>query len=450
MKTTRRGFLVGCSAAIAGMAGARFNSLALGGGPNDEIFVSVFLRGGMDGLNFVPPIGGVDRGLYETARPRLQVPATGPDAALPLGTEPFGLHPSAAPLHDLFQNGNLAIVHAAGLDYDTRSHFDAMDFMELGTPGSRSTNDGWLTRHFASATNLPAEIIVPSLAIGSNQHLSLLGNRETLNMNDPDDFRIDRGPSAWRETQRIALRRLYNLDDTELHATGRQALDAMDIVELSDAGDYTPANGAEYPNTSFGNHLQTVAQMIKKDLGVRVATVDLGGWDTHDGQGDGSGGYFAGLVDQLARGLAALYLDLDGPGGSNYTSRLTVCVQSEFGRRLRENADRGSDHGHGNVMMVMSGNANGGLYGAWPGLATDQLFDNADLAITTDYRRVLSEILIRRMGNNKLGEVFPGYSGYSPLGLVSGPDLTPDYGAETIFADGFERGNTTAWTTSVE
>ena len=158
-------------------------------------------------------------------------------------------------------------------------------------------------------------------------------------------------------------------------------------------------------------------------------------------------GYFSTHVQELARGLAALYTDLDGSGALNFTSRLTVVVQSEFGRRLRENADNGSDHGHGNVMMVLSGNATGGMHGDWPGLSNEELFDNADLAVTTDYRRVLSEILIRRLANPELGAIFPGYQGYMPLGVVSGTDLPPNDGS-TIFFDGFESGDASAWSSS--
>jgi len=187
--------------------------------------------------------------------------------------------------------------------------------------------------------------------------------------------------------------------------------------------------------------------MVKLDLGLRVATVDFGGWDTHNGQGSDGGGYFYTHVQELARAMAAFYTDLDGAGSQNYTQRLTLVVMSEFGRRFRENADGGTDHGHGNFMLVMSGNAIGGVHGTWPGLSNGQLFDGADLAVTTDYRRVLSEILIRRMGNNQLGEIFPGYGDYQPLGVVTGVDLPPNFGPE-IFTDGFESGDLSGWSSS--
>ena len=450
MRTTRRRFLTGCSAAIAALSGSRFGHFAFGGEPgdNDEILIILFLRGGIDGLNLVPPIAGPDRGHYETARPNLAVPNSGPDAAFTLDGA-FGLHPSAAPLFDLYQDGKLSFIHAAGMTEANRSHFDAMGFIELGTPGTLSTPTGWLHRHLESAANLPQEIVMPALSVGSIQVSSLRGSTEALNVNDINDFALGNvGPSSWRSAVRTSLRRIYNQDSTWLHQTGLQTLDALDIIELSVDGAYTPSNGAVYPNNSIGNNLRMVAQLIKLDLGLRVATLDFGGWDTHNGQGDGSGGYFADRVEDVAEAMAAFYLDLDGAGLENYTQRMTMVVQSEFGRRLRENADRGSDHGHGNVMMVMSGNATGGVHGTWPGLANEQLFDGADLAVTTDYRRVLSEILIRRMGNPYLGEIFPDYQGYAPLGVVAGTDLTPIFGPE-VFADGFETGDISAWSSSV-
>ncbi len=437
--------MVGCSAAIAGLAGSRFNSLAFAdpGTGSADVLVVLFLRGGMDGLTLVPPIGGSDRGFYEAARPQLAVPVTGPDAALALQGQ-FGLHPSAAPLLDLYQDGRLAIVQAAGMNEPNRSHFESMEFMELGTPGVNTTPTGWLTRHLQTSQCIPEEAIMPTLAMGDLQQTSLRGDYEAVNLASPGSFNLNTGPWLWRSPQRTALRSLYQGGDSLLHTTGDQALDAVDVIELYVTGDYTPANGAVYPTTSFGDHLQVIAQMIRLDLGLSVATLDLGGWDTHAGQTF----VLSQLLDELSRGLNALFTDLDGGGANDLTQKLTVVVQSEFGRRFAENADDGTDHGHGNLMMVLSGNANGGLHGAWPGLAPGQLFEGYDLAVTTDYRRILSEVLIRRLGNNKLGLVFPGYTDYSPLGVVSGVDLEPDYKGgpgSQIFADGFESGDLSAW-----
>ncbi len=448
-KTTRRNFVVGCSAAIAGMSGTRFGSLLFADPDmphNNETLIVVFARGGMDSMNLVFPVNGVDRGHYEAARPDIKIPV---NEALPLDGQ-FGIHPSVGQLHDVYQAGRLAVVHAAGIPLGNRSHFDSQAFIELGTPGNNQGSTGWLARHFQSAYNLPPEIVMPSMSVGSIQTTSLLGDHDSINMSDPSDFNLQVGPWEWRDAQRLAMRNLYSAGDTWLHSSSLQALDAMDIIEIHASGGYTPANGAVYPNTSFGRHLQVVAQMIKLGLGLRVATIDIGGWDTHNSQGDGSGGYFSSRIAELGGGLGAFYDDLGGFGGTDYTNKTTIVLQSEFGRRLRQNADRGTDHGHGGVMMVMGGNTIGGVHGPWPGLANDQLYDGADLAVSTDFRRVLSEILIRRMGNNSLGVVFPGYADYQPLGVVHGTDLPPDYspGGALLFRDGFESGDASVWSGS--
>ena len=451
----RRQFLASGALTATGMV-AGIPRMAFGAPDaiNDELVVVVFLRGGIDGLSLAMPLTGADRGFYEAARPRLRIPASGVGAALPLNGF-LGLHPAtntragatAASLYDYYAAGRLALIHACGLDHPTRSHFDAQAYMELGTPGSGSTGAGWLTRHFLTTGNLPPDIIMPSLAVGSSQQASLLGNLETINMEEADSFALDNiGHWQWRDAQRVALRQMVNSHTDAVHQTSLAALDAVGIIETYVSGDYTPANGAVYPNNGFGEQMALIARLAKLGLGLRAATIDLGGWDTHDGQGNGSTGFFANQVATLSQGLAALYQDLDGPGG--ITQRLTVVVMSEFGRRLRENDDSGTDHGHGNVMMVMGGRVNGGVHGTWPGLHNDQLYDRADLAVTTDYRRVLSEILIRRLGNNRLDQVFPGYSTYQPLNVVQGTDLPP-WLPGTVFMDGFESGDRSRWTRSV-
>lgn len=431
-QVTRRGFMVGCSTAIAAMAGARLSYVAFGSPeeePNQNILVAVFLRGGMDGLSAVMPIAGADRGYYETSRENIAIPASGVNAALPL-TDFFGLHPAGAPLVGLYQDKKLAIIHAAGLTSDTRSHFDAMKYMELGTPGSKSATNGWLTRHLQTSSNLPGEIIMPALAVGNLQPTSLAGSTDAIGMTSPNSFSFG-GNWRYGDAQRVALRKTYS-GATWLHEAGQQTLDAIDVVEYGNPGNYTPENGAVYPNNSFGQNLRTVAQMIKLQLGMRVATVDLGGWDTHEYQGDSGAGYFSNQFGTLSSGLAALMTDLSNSNGVDYTQRLTVVVMSEFGRTFKQNASRGTDHGHGNLMFVLGGQVNGGLvYGNWPGLSTEQLYDRRDLAITTDYRSVLSEILIRRLQNPNLGYIFPGYTSYQPTGIVQGADLTPNYETPT-------------------
>lgn len=399
---TRRNFLQGCSSAIAALAGARLTNLSFAqqDNPTDTLVV-VFLRGGWDALNVVPPIDGDDRGFYETARPDIKI-----SNLLPLNDQ-FGMHPALAPLHELYQQGKMGVVHAVGLNYDTRSHFDAMEYIELGTPGSKSSTSGWITRHL-QGTGVSS--ILPALST-SGAPSSLLNFTPTVNLNDPADY------SQWENglvaSQQKALRQMYT-GDTLLHRAGLRTLDSLGIVSPLVEQEYQPSNGAFYNEDELSQQLKTVARMIKLESGLRVATVDYGGWDTHEYETEGNGGYIAELLGNLASGLSNFYLDLD----SGYTDRLSVVVISEFGRRLVQNEDYGTDHGHGSVMFALGGGVNGGqVYGTWPGLHNDQLYDHADLAITTDYRQVLSEMLTRRLGNSDIASVFPGFAPTGDLGL---------------------------------
>lgn len=398
----RRNFLQGCSYAIASMAGARLTNLAFSQNDPADTMVVVFLRGGWDALNVVPPLQGDDRGIYEKARPDIKI-----SDLLQLNDQ-FGLHPALAPLHDLYQAGKMGVIHAVGLDHDTRSHFDAQEFIELGIPGSKSTTSGWITRYLQS---VGASSIMPVLST-TGQPTSLLNFTPTVSLSTPSEF------SQWDnglvESQQRALRQMYS-GDSLLHRAGARTLDALSIVSPIVEAEYQPANGAYYNDDEFGQQLKTVAQMIKLETGLRVAAVDYGGWDTHEYESDGNGGYIAELLNNLASGLSNFYLDLD----SGYTNRLSVVVISEFGRRLVQNESYGTDHGHGSVMFTLGGNINGGqVFGNWPGLSNDQLYDHADLAVTTDYRQVLSELMTTRLGNSNIESVFPGFSGsYNPLGI---------------------------------
>jgi len=436
-KLSRRGFIrtavagsVGCSAAIAAMAGSRITQLAFASpnAPNAstaEIVLVVFLRGGADGINIVPPIGGNsnDRAHYDAElRPTLRIPASGPNSALLLGnlanpttgqTTSFGFNPALAPLYGLYQSGFLAVVHATGLTSNNRSHFDSMQFMETGTPDVKTTGSGWLARHLNTLDLTGAHF--PALAAGSGLPMSLGGRQDAIALTNPGSLNLDTY-GDYAALQKQALRNMYSIDSTQqtwIHAAGDNALNALDIVG---GGDYTPSRGVKYPEyNGFSDSLKTVAQMIKLDVGLRAATVDLGGWDTHEhqqneGDKNGAGGYFYDQLNLLALGLLAFFEDL-----GSYTKRTTIIVMSEFGRTLKENANHGTDHGHGSVMFVMGGGINGGkIYGTWPGLAGDQLFDGRDLNITTDYRHVLSELIVTRLGNTtaNLPTVFP--NGYTP------------------------------------
>ena len=438
-KLSRRGFMVGCSAAIAAMAGSRVTNLSFAApGPridrpdanNYETVVVMFLRGGWDSMNAVLPFTGPDRVNYETARPQLKVPTAnnpnGVASALANSTmsngTTFGLHPGLAPLKDLYSGGALAIVHAAGLMNDTRSHFDAMQFMETGTPQVKTTATGWLTRHLQTLPGTPPNLILPAVSAGSAQAMSLMGRDDALSLSGVNGF--DYTAWYWGEAlanqQRGALRQMYTTGGQSwLHKAGDATLNSLETIETQTAK-YTPSPGADYqPYNGLHEQLKTVAQLIKANLGLLTATVDYGGWDTHESQQNGNGdprGYFFGHLDELGRGLNAFYTDL---AGSGHHTRTTLVLMSEFGRRIRENDNRGTDHGHGSVMLVLGGSVNGGkVYANWPGLATNQLYDNADLAITTDYRTVLSEILTKRAGNPNVAQVFPGYVHPGDLGIV--------------------------------
>ncbi len=404
---SRRQFLQGCSAAIAAMAGARLSGFSVSAqGNSADTLVVIFLRGGWDALNVVPPLDGDDRGLYEAARPDIAVPA----ASLLTLDARFGLHPALAPIHDLYQEGKLAVVHATGLNVDTRSHFDAMEYVELGTPGRKDVRSGWLTRHLQSAP-YGSSGLIPSIST-SEQPTSLLNYVANVNMYAPSDFSLwDNGLA---DAQKQALRRLY-AGDSLVGQTGQRALDAIQTVQPLVDVEYQPSNGAVYNDDELSQQLKTVAQMIKLDAGLQVAAVDFGGWDTHEYENEGEDGYLSNLLGALGDGLANFYLDLD----SGYTDHLSVVVISEFGRRLVQNESLGTDHGHGSAMLVLGNGVNGGqVFGQWPGLANEQLYDRADLAVTTDYRQVLSELVRDRLQNPYLETVFPGFDAQAnPLGL---------------------------------
>lgn len=429
---------MGCSSAIAAMAGGRISDLVfaderVAAAANDEILITVFLRGGCDGLSLVAPYSDATyqsrRGNLRLYEPGTFTPGAPQQAQEALAINPqnstynagFGLHPQAAPLRDLYNANKLAIVHACGLNDDTRSHFDAMDYMERGTPGNKNTSSGWLTRHLRSAA---VNGTLPTLASSASAPTALLGDNSAVAMTDAGSFDIQtpwRYNSGQNTTMFSTLKKFYG-GTSAFQTIGKRTIDTVETLSAEETT-YTPQPGVTYPGTSFGNALKLVAQMIKLDLGLRVATVDFGGWDTHEAQGDFGTGYFANQIASLARGLYAFYNDLP-----QHQGKLTVVVMSEFGRRLGGNASGGTDHGHGNVMLVLGGQVNGGkIYGAWPGL--QDLDQNQDLKITTDYRMVLSEILVRRLDNPKLGTVFPGFTGYKPLGLTgsAADDLPIDY-----------------------
>lgn len=380
-----------------------------------DVLICIFQRGGMDGLSAVVPYG--EGAGYYDVRPTIAVPEPGrANGAINLNNF-FGLHPALAPLKPFYDAAQLAVVVATGGVDPTRSHFDAMRFMEQATPGNKTIGTGWLARHLET---IAAQGDSPFRAVGfgSLVQASLRGSGSVsaLALESIVDFHLD---GRWEEL--IALRsQLESLYHTAAPTTlvdrqARLVFETIDQVEQLGTATYTPENGAAYAEDDyFSYQLKQCAQLIKADIGLEVACVDIGGWDTHETQGT-NGGYFQDQLSSLAKGIAALTTDL-GP----LMSRVTIITMSEFGRRVEENGSKGTDHGHGNCMLALGGGVNGGhVYGSWPTLADEQL-DDGDLKITTDQRHVLSELVTKRLKNTNTATVFPGYTPQS-LGIFKAP-----------------------------
>ncbi len=376
--------------------------------PQGDVLVCIFLRGGADALNMVVPHG---EDAYYDARPQLAIPR--PDTS---GSDPkavdldgfFGLHPSLAALLPAFQGGELTAVHATGSPDPTRSHFEAMSFMERGTPGSKTLSTGWIGRHLAS---LDTGNLSPVRAVGwgTAAQQAIRGPVSPVVLQSIADYHLGGRVDVAAEMMG-SINALYGLDTDELQAAANATTSAIDIVSQVDINAYQPQNGAVYDEDSFSMALKQTAALIRAEVGMEASCIDLGGWDTHANQGVVEGTQPQ-LLETLAAGLAAFHSDM-GPD----MSRVTVVVMSEFGRRVEENANLGTDHGHGGAMFLMSGNlAQGPVFSHWPGLGAEFL-DRGDLAITIDYRDVLSEILMQRLNNPQIEEVFPSFR-HSSLGL---------------------------------
>jgi uncharacterized protein (DUF1501 family) len=372
--------------------------------PKGDTLVCIFQRGGMDGLNAVVPHG---EKAYYAARDTLAIPQPKPsDAKAAIDLDGFfGLHPSLRPLKDIFDAKQLAIINATGSPDPSHSHFDAMDYMERGTPGEKAMPTGWLARHLQTMASINKS---PFRAVGMGPMVqaALRGPVPATALQSIAEFHL-RGNNAEITKFQSSLASLYQGNDF-IDVQGTTTIEAMQLIAKVTQQKYDPANGAKYPDTNFGKQLMAVAQLIKADLGVEVACVDIGGWDTHASQG-GIDGELPTLLKELADGLMAFYLDM-----RDRMANTTVVTMSEFGRRLQENNSHGTDHGHGNCMFIYGGGVQGGkVYGDWPGLEKNQLYGPGDLAITTDFRDVLGEILKNRLGNDKVKDVFPSYSTFS-------------------------------------
>ena len=382
--------------------------------PKGKVLICLFQRGAADALNIVVPHG--ERAYY-AMRPSIAIPQPTRNAvggAIDLDGF-FGLHPALAPLKPLYDRKLLAPIQAVGSPSTTRSHFDAQDYMETGTPDNKGTTDGWLNRYLAvkgtcDECNL-AKTPFRAVAMTPQTPRILEGPNATVAMNSIDEFSVRAtGNSAER------LEALYRTGSADLvHGTGAEMFDAVKMLRSANPQKYLPQNNADYPKSQFGQRLLQIAQLIKANVGLEIAFADVGGWDTHVNQG-GSTGQLAQRLDDFSRSIAALVTDL-----GDRMDDVVILTMSEFGRMARENGNRGTDHGHAGALFVIGGHVKGGkVHGKWPGLEQEQLYEGRDLALTTDFRSVFAEVVNHHLGASALDRVFPGFTA-SPrdfLGVV--------------------------------
>jgi uncharacterized protein (DUF1501 family) len=359
--------------------------------------VVVFQRGAVDGLNVVVPYREKN---YYKMRPGIAIPA---EQILDLNGF-FGLHPSLAGLKPLYDQGHLAVIHAAGSPDTTRSHFDAQDFMESGTPGVKSTMDGWLNRALQNQDihGHLQHTAFRALVLGGEVPRTLTGKIPAIAVNNLNSFAVA-GHGATPSPVANAFESMYRSSGDRIFSdSGAETFDAVKMLREADQAQYAPASGVEYPNSEFGNKMKQIAQLLKANLGVETAFTDVSGWDTHQNQG-GVNGQLADRLRDFSASIAAFWRDL-GDSAEN----VTLVTMSEFGRTARENGTGGTDHGHANAMLVLGGRVRGGkVYGRWPGLEDEQLNEGRDLTLTTDFRLVLSEILSKNLGAKGMDFVFP-------------------------------------------
>jgi uncharacterized protein (DUF1501 family) len=407
--TNRRIFLRNSGLAMVGMGTAPLwlkRALYAADAPalnsqRKKILVAIFQRGAADGLNVVVPHG--EKAYYDL-RPTIAIPrptASGEkngETAIDLDGF-FGLHPALAPLTPMFKSQHLAIVDAVGSPDPTRSHFDAQDYMESGTPGRKGIESGWMNRALPKVAGKPSA--VRAVALGAQLPRAMRGAEPALALQDIGGFQVrDEGAAMQFEQMYKASK------DPLLQAAGRETFEAMAMLQSIQKQPYVPAAGADYRGP-FGNSLKQIAQLIKSDVGVEMAFADIRNWDHHAnevGQRT-TEGQLANRLEEFGGSLAAFWKDM-----GDRMQDVVVVTMSEFGRTARENGNRGTDHGHANSMFVMGGGVKGGkVYGKWPGLQPEQLYEGRDLALTTDFRDVLGELVSRHVGNPSVNGVFPGY-----------------------------------------
>jgi len=369
----------------------------IAGRSGQPILICLFQRGAVDGLNMIVPHGDA---LYYRERPRIAVPR---QEVVDLNGY-FGLHPSLGPLKPWWDNGSLGVTHAVGSPDGSRSHFDAQDYMETGTPGRKSTPDGWLNR-YCSHQREHDETPFRSVAFGPELPRILSGSAPSLAIADLHAFGIRAGSRPASDKIARAFEAMYEGAQTGLLATSAQeGFEAVRMLKSVDPTRYSPENGADYPRSPLGRTLLQIAQLIKADLGLEIAFADVGGWDTHVNQGAGDG-QLANRLRDLSQALVALATDL-----GDRMADVVVLTMSEFGRTVRENGSAGTDHGHATAMLVLGGPVRGGkVLGRWPGLDPANRFEGRDLAVTTDFRDLFGEILARHLGGTGLSGVFPDH-----------------------------------------
>ena len=380
---------------------------------NRDIIVSVFMRGGADGLSLCVPFADAN---YYGSRSTIAIPRPDSTSATKgVALDQFFMFPQAMAggaagtggLLPAYLATDLLIVHATGQLNNSRSHFDAQRYMEVGKPVDPSLVTGWLGRHLSSIPPLKPDAPLRGLGISNGLQKTLVGGPKTLPIADPRNYTV--GGSATTQPQRLAFMQTdYASAEEPLHSSALDATNTVALLKTVSFATYKPANGAVYPTTSFGRALSSVATLIKSDVGIEAAQVDIGGWDTHSGQDpvNPNGSMYRTMQD-FSNSLAAFYADVIATG-----LNVTVVAVSEFGRNVRENGSQGTDHGRGTVMFAMGKGIAGGrvVTKSWPGLAREQLESGQDLKVTVDYRDILAEIVQNRLGNPNLGFVFPSWT----------------------------------------
>ncbi len=385
------------------------------GNARGKVLVCLFQRGAADALNVVVPHG---EAAYYRLRPTIAVPRpslAATNSAIDLDGF-FGLHPSLAPLKGLWSQGILAPVHAVGSPSSTRSHFDAQDYMESGTPDVKGTKDGWLNRYLAARGTCEDcgpgareargghgrdSSLFRAVSMTQQTPRILMGPEASVAMNAIEEFAIRAsGPAAANVESMYATGRA-----DVVHAAGGEMVEAMKILKAANLAQYQARNGAEYPRSQFGQRLRQIAQLIKSDIGLEIAFADVGGWDTHVNQG-GATGQLANRLTDFAQAINALVTDL-----GDRMADVVILTMSEFGRTARQNGSAGTDHGHAGCLFVIGGSVKGGtVHGRWPGLEPEQLNEGRDLALTTDFRSVFGEVVRKHLGAGALERVFPGFA----------------------------------------